>query len=112
MLLLCVEDEGRILLLGDVVKWGLLVAGIVLLIAMIAELPFLEFLNLEELTSAVSSVVSLCGNAFMFARGLINNFLTPFGRVAATGLLYWVICKPFAMQAIQYLVWIYHYIFK
>lgn len=98
--------------MGDVVKWGLLVAGIVLLIAMIAELPFLEFMNLDELTGAVASVVSICGNAFRFARGLINNFLTPFGRAAATGLIFWVICKPFIMQAIQYIVMVYHYIFK
>lgn len=98
--------------MGDIVKWGLLVAGIVILIAMVMELPFLDFLNVEELTGAVASVVSLCGSAFQFARGLINNFLTPFGRTAATGLIFWVICKPFIMQAIQYLVWIYHYIFK
>ena len=98
--------------MGDVVKWGLLVAGIVLLVAMVAELPFLEFMNLDELTGAVANVVAICGNAFRFGRGLINNFLTPFGRGAATGLIYWIICKPFIMQGIQYLVWVYHYIFK
>ena len=98
--------------MGDVVKWGLLVAGIILLVAMIAELPFLEFMNLDELVTAVSSVVEICAGVFKFARGLINNFLTPFGRTAATGLIFWVICKPFIMQAIQYIVMIYHYIFK
>lgn len=98
--------------MGDVVKWGLLVAGIVLLISLIAGLPFLEFMNLGELTGAISSLVSLCGDAFKFARGLINNFLTPFGRTAATGLIFWVICKPFILQAIQYIVMVYHYIFK
>lgn len=98
--------------MGDVVKWGLLVAGIVLLISLIAGLPFLEFMNLDEFTGAISSLVSLCGDAFKFARGLINNFLTPFGRTAATGLIFWVICKPFILQAIQYIVMVYHYIFK
>ena len=98
--------------MGDVVKWGLLVAGVVLLISLVASLPFLDFMNLEELTGAIASVVTICGNAFKFARGLLNNFLSPFGRVAATGLIYWVICKPFIMQGIQYLVWVYHYIFK
>ena len=98
--------------MGDVVKWGLLAAGVVLLISLVASLPFLDFMNLDELTSAIASVVTICGNAFKFARGLINNFLSPFGRVAATGLIYWVICKPFIMQGIQYLVWVYHYIFK
>ena len=98
--------------MGDVVKWGLLVAGIILLIALVSELPFLEFMNLGELSSAVATVVSTCGSVFRFARGLINNFLTPFGRGAATGLIFWVICKPFIMQAIQYIVMIYHYIFK
>ena len=98
--------------MGDVVKWGLLVAGIILLIAMIAELPFLEFMNLDELVAAVSTVVEICAGVFRFARGLINNFLTPFGRTAASGLIFWVICKPFIMQAIQYIVMVYHYIFK
>lgn len=98
--------------MGDVVKWGLLVAGIILLISLIAALPFLEFMNLEELTGALSSVVTICGGAFKFARGLLNNFLSPFGRVAATGLIYWVICKPFILQSIQYIVQVYHYIFK
>lgn len=98
--------------MGDVVKWGLLVAGIILLISLVASLPFLEFMNLEELSSALSSVVTICGGAFKFARGLLNNFLSPFGRVAATGLIYWVICKPFILQAIQYIVQVYHYIFK
>lgn len=98
--------------MGDIVKWTLLVAGIVLLVSLIAELPFLEFMNLDELTSAISTVVSICGVPFRFARGLINNFLTPFGRGAASGLIFWVICKPFALQAIQYVVMVYHYIFK
>lgn len=98
--------------MGDVVKWGLLVAGIILLISLVASLPFLEFMNLQELTSALSSVVTICGGVFKFARGLLNNFLSPFGRVAATGLIFWVICKPFILQAIQYIVQVYHYIFK
>ena len=58
--------------MGDVVKWGLLVAGIILLIALIAELPFLEFMNLDELTGAVATVVSICGDAFCFGRGVIK----------------------------------------
>ena len=98
--------------MGDVVKWGLLVAGIILLISMVAALPFLEFLNLDEFTGAIANVVKICSCVFKFARGLINIFLTPFGRSPATGLIVWVIIKPFAMQAIRYLVMIYHYIFK
>lgn len=98
--------------MGDIVKWTLLVAGIVLVVSLIAELPFLEFMNLDELTSAISTVVSICSVPFRFARGLVNNFLTPFGRGAASGLIFWVICKPFIMTAIQYIVMVYHYIFK
>ena len=98
--------------MGDVVKWGLLVVGIILLISMVAELPFLEFMNLDELTGAISSLVSVCSGAFRFGRGLMNLFFTEFGRGALTGLIVWVITKPFVMQGIQYLVYIYHYIFK
>ena len=98
--------------MSNVIKWGLLVAGIVLLISMVSALPFLDFMNLGELSSAIASLVTVCGDAFKFARGLINNFLTPFGRGAATGLIFWVICKPFVMQAIQYIVMVYHYLFK
>ena len=98
--------------MSNVVKWGLLVAGIVLLISMVSALPFLDFMNLGELSSAIASLVGVCGDAFKFGRGLINNFFTPFGRGAATGLIFWVICKPFVMQAIQYIVMVYHYLFK
>lgn len=98
--------------MGDVVKWGLLVVGIVLLTAMVAELPFLEFMNLDELTGAITNLVSVCSGVFRFGRGVINLFFTEFGRGAVTGLIIWVITKPFVMQGIQYLVYIYHYIFK
>lgn len=98
--------------MGDVVKWGLLVVGILLLITMVTELPFLQFLKVDELSSAVTSLVDICGSVFRFARGLINLFFTEFGRGAVTGLIVWVITKPFVMQGIQWLVYVYHYIFK
>ena len=98
--------------MSDIAKWALLVAGAVLFIGMIVALPFVEFINLGEFTAALSNVINIAGSAFIFARGLINNFLLPFGRTVVTGLLYWLLGKWAITIAIKIGAWIYHFIFK
>lgn len=98
--------------MGDIAKWALLVAGIVAIIALIVALPFVEFINVDEFGAAVASVVNIAGSALRFGRGLINNFFSPFGRNVVTGLLYWLLLKPFLMTGIKAMIWVYHYIFK
>lgn len=98
--------------MADIAKWALLVGGAVVIIGLIVALPFMEFVDPGEFGSLISSLVDIAGDGFVFARGLINNFLTPFGRVALTGLLYWMFGKWAITIGIKIIVWVYHFIFK
>lgn len=98
--------------MSDVVKWGLLVAGAVVLLGLILALPFVDFIDFGEFSAALTNVVNIAGGSFKFARGLINNFFLPFGRYIITGLMIWLIGKWVVMVAIKIAAWIYHFIFK
>lgn len=98
--------------MSDAIKWGLLVAGIVVLIGLVVALPFFDFIDLNNFSNAINTVVNICGNVFRSARGLINSFLTPFGRSAVTGLLLWFFGKWAVMVGIKITSWVYHFVFK
>lgn len=98
--------------MSDAVKWGLLVVGAVLIVGLIVALPFVEFINFEQFGSAVTNIVTIAGNAFRFGRGLINNFLLPFGRSVASGIMIWLLGKWAITTTIKITVQIYHFIFK
>lgn len=98
--------------MADVAKWALLVAGALIIIGLICALPFMDFVNADEFGALITGLVDICGSGFVFARGLINNFLTPFGRVALTGLLYWLFGKWAITIAVKIIIWVYHFIFK
>lgn len=98
--------------MADVAKWALLVAGAIIIIALICALPFMEFVDAGEFANLISRLVDVAGGGFVFARGLINNFLTPFGRTALTGLLYWMFGKWAITIAVKIVIWVYHFIFK
>lgn len=98
--------------MSDIAKWALLVAGAVAFIALILALPFVEFINVSEFTAALSNVVNIAGDAFLFGRGLINNFLLPFGRTIVSGLMFWLFGKWAITITIKIGAWVYHFIFK
>lgn len=98
--------------MSDIAKWALLVAGAVAFIALILALPFVEFINVGEFSAALSNVVGIAGDAFLFGRGLINNFLLPFGRTVASGLMFWLFGKWAITISIKIGAWVYHFIFK
>ena len=98
--------------MGDAIKWALLVAGALIFLGLILSLPFVQFINPGELVAALSNIVSVCGVAFTFARGLVNNFFLPFGRTVITGLMLWLIGKWAIQISIKIGAWIYHFIFK
>lgn len=98
--------------MSDVVKWALLVAGAIVILGLILALPFVDFINFDQFTSALTIITNIAGSAFKFGRGLINNFFLPFGRTVITGLMIWLIGKWAIMVAIKIIVWIYHFIFK
>lgn len=98
--------------MSDVVKWGLLAAGLATLIALIMELPFVEFADAGNFAVAIGNIVTVVGGFFQQARGLINCFLLPFGRTALTGLLAWLFGKWAITVAIKIVAWVYHFIFR
>ena len=98
--------------MADIAKWALLVAGAIVIIGLIVALPFMDFVDAGEFADLISSLVDIAGDGFVFARGLINNFLTPFGRTALTGLLFWMFGKFAITISIKIVVWVYHFIFK
>ena len=98
--------------MGDAIKWGLLVAGIVVIIAAIMALPFVEFIDLASFGESLTTVTSIVGGFFYKARCLLNNFFSPVGRVIFSGLLIWLIGKWAIKVALNIVVWVYHFIFK
>lgn len=98
--------------MSDAIKWGLLTAGIVIIIGLIVALPISSGLNVSEFTTMINTLVNIAGTAFTSARGIINNFLTPFGRGLLTGLLYYLFGKFFITISIKIGSWVYHFIFK
>lgn len=98
--------------MSDIAKWALLIAGALALIALILALPFVDFIDFAELTSAIANVVDIAGDAFRFGRGLVNNFLLPFGRTVVSGLMMYFLCKWVLTLTIKIGAWIYHFIFK
>lgn len=98
--------------MSDIAKWALLVAGAIMIVGLIIALPFMDFLNVGVYANMINVFVDRVGGAFTFARGLINNFLTPWGATALTGLLFWMFGKWAIMVTIKIVVWVYHFIFK
>lgn len=98
--------------MSDAVKWALLVAGALIVIALIMTLPFVNFIDFDSFSSAITSLVEVCGDALHTARGFINNFFSPFGRTVLTGLMFYLLCKWLITVSIKITIWIYHFIFK
>ncbi len=98
--------------MSNAVKWALLAAAAVALIALVVALPFTNFINASQFANSINVVVNTCGDYFTSARGILNNFLTPFGRTVLTGLLYWLFGKWAIMIAIKIGAWIQHFVFK
>lgn len=98
--------------MSDIAKWALLVAGAVALIALIVALPVAEYINPSEFGNLVGDFVGLAGDVLQSGRGLINNFLTPFGVGVLSGLIIWLLAKNFLTMGIKIGVWVYNWIFK
>ena len=87
--------------MSDLVKWGLLTAGLIALVGLIMALPFVGY-----------NIVDVAGGFFQSARGLINCFLLPFGRNLLSGILFWLFGKWAITVAIKIVAWVYHFIFR
>ena len=96
----------------DGIKWIILVAAAILIIGMVIALDITQYIDLGVVRDAITTIVSYAGDAFDFGRGLINNLLSPWARVALSGLLYWILGKEFILWTIKVSTWVYHFIFK
>lgn len=98
--------------MSNIVKWALLAAGAVALIALIMVLPVSGFVDPTEFGNMVGRLAFLAGGFLRSARGLINCFLTPFGRTMLTGLLIWLFAKWAITLGIKIGVWVYHFVLR
>ncbi len=98
--------------MGEIAKWALLVAGAVIIVGLIMVLPIVDYIDASVFGAAISVIVNICSDGFRFARGAINNLLSPWARTAVTGLAVYIIGKRFVTLGIKIFIWIYHFIFK
>lgn len=98
--------------MSNAVKWALLAAGAVALIALVVALPFNQYIDMGQFGTLLTRLTVLAGDGFKNARGLINNFLTPFGRNVLTGLMVYLFGKWAITVAIKTVTWVYHFVFR
>lgn len=98
--------------MSDAVKWALLGAAILTLIVMIFTLPIVNAIDLTAFTDGIATIIDECAGFLISARGLVNCFFTPPGRVILTAILVWLFGKFLLTNSIKIVAWIYHFIFK
>ena len=98
--------------MSDIVKWGLLTAGLIALVALVMALPVAGYVDLNQFGQALGNIVDIAGGLFRSARGLINAFLLPSGRTLLTGILTWLFGKWAITIAIKVVAWVYHFVFR
>ena len=98
--------------MSDIAKWALLLAGLIAIVAAVVALPIFDLLNIEQLTSAVSSITSTCSSAFIAARGLINYFFPAPVRPMVTIAIGYLFTRTFLIWGIKIISIVYKWIFK
>ncbi len=97
--------------MGDLVKWGLLIAGIVILVAMVLQLPIFA-VDLGAFGDGIAAILDVCGDALVFARSVVNLFLTDWGATILTGLLVWIFLRWLLIKNIGTIIAVYNYLFR
>lgn len=99
--------------MSDIIKWALLVAGVVIILALIFALPIASGMDLGAFTEGITNIVGILGGYLKTARGFLNNLVLPtIGPPILTACIAWTFTKFFATQAIKIITWVYHFIFK
>lgn len=98
--------------MSDIVKWGLLAAGLAVLVGLVVVLPVSGYMDMGELTFAITQLVNICGSSFRSARGIVNCFLSDFGRNCLTGIIIWLLAKWAITIGVKIVAWTYHFIFR
>lgn len=98
--------------MGDLARIGIFLAVCLSVMGIILGFPIMLYMNLDVFRAGIDTIVNLLGEYFIFGRGLINNFLSPWARTAVTGLMEWFLCKNFLTFSLKISVWVYRWIFK
>lgn len=98
--------------MSDVVKWGLLAAGVAILIGLVMVLPVGNLSLIGNVGTYLNSLLTVCGGALNSARGLINCFLFEEVRPFLSGLMIWLLFKWAASLAVKITAWIYHFVLR
>ena len=98
--------------MSNIVKWALLAAGVIALIALIAALPVGDLSLIGNVGTYLTQLVNVCADGLSSARGLINFFLFPPVRTFLSGILIWIFFKWALMIAINFVAWVYHFVFR
>ena len=98
--------------MSDIVKWGILIAGIAVLIATILLLPFGSFLDIPHLTEGISSIVQIASSALEDVRAFINMWLHPWARTILSGLMIYLFASWVYKIGVKFTAWAFHWIFK
>ena len=99
--------------MSDVVKWGLLVAGLLVVVALIVALPLADGIDFDALNEGITIIVDTTGDYIKSARGFLNNLVLPeVGVFILSSCIAWLFLKLPLRYSIRLVIKIYHYIFK
>lgn len=98
--------------MGEVAKWAILVAAGLLILGSILAFPICYYMDVSIYSAGIATVVNIAGKGFVFGRGLLNNFFSPWARGALTGLMIWLVGKWLVTYSIKVMIWVYHFLFK
>lgn len=98
--------------MSDVAKWALLVAGFVIILALILALPIASFTNGETVAALFGELVAILSPYILKGRAFINIFLTPFGRTLFSAVIGYMFIRYFITWPIKLITSVYQWIFK
>lgn len=98
--------------MSDVIKWGILIAAVLLIVTAVLSLPIFLGFNVPALADSLSQFISVAGSAITWGRCFINNFLTPAGATCLSGLVIYFVAKPFLTFGIDLTVGIMRFVYK
>lgn len=98
--------------MSDAIKWTLLVAGIVAIIALVVAIGFGQYISISTIEEGCVIITTYAGVALRNARGLLNYFFFEKVFPALTFTIWWLFVKPILTITIKMTISIYHYIFK
>ncbi len=98
--------------MSNAIKWALLAAGAVALVALVFALPISSGINVTEFSANIDTIIRYGSSYIKWGRGVVNIFLTPTGRTILSGVLYYLFGKWAILTSIKITTWVYHFVFR